>query len=40
MECTEAKPVESDWKEEVKSNESYEDYKIEFFDVVSEFKDM
>lgn len=39
MKCIEMKPFESDWTEEVKLTENWDDYTDKFFYVLSEFKD-
>lgn len=40
VDTTDAERRISDWTEEVKFNENYDDNNHKFFDIVSEFKDM
>lgn len=40
VKCTDAERIKRNWTEERKFNKNYDDYKDQFFNMLSEFKDM
>lgn len=40
MECTSGKVIESDWTEEIKFDEEYDEFKDDFFNMLSDIMDM